>query len=306
MASPALREMRARFKQNTYLPSANGIKLPGVYDPAPVKDTPTAGLFLPRLLALFESFYFDNDTTLARMPELFDPYAISADYLPWLASWMAIDFDRKWDVSKQRHAIARAYDAFAKRGTVQGLKDSIAFETGLSVSIEEPIQSASWWVLPLDANPCGPEMPADDSPCPAGMLGITTRLAQSEPAGAVVGSTAILDASRITAPEDYATPLFDELAHRFTVILPAGAPAGSADAVRRVVDREKPAHTVYHVCSYAPGMAIGLQARVGIDTIVAGAAPETRLDTSRAGEARLGGTAARIGVHSRIGEGLRI
>lgn len=300
-ASPALREMRARFNQKTWLPSANGVKLPGVYgDPSP------AGDFLTRLLALFESCYFDNDQTLARMPELFDPWAIPAGYLPWLASWMAIDFDRKWAVSKQREAIARAYQAFARRGTVQGLKDCIAFETGLTVAIEEPIQNASWWVLPADANPCGPQTPQDDGPCPACMLGINTRLAQSEPAGAVVGSTAILDGSRITAPEDYATPLFDELAHRFTVILPSNAPAGSAGAVRAVVDREKPAHTVYHLCSYAPGMAVGLQARVGIDTIVGGASPGLRLDESRADHAQLAGTAARIGADSRIGEGLRI
>ncbi|MCL4852827.1 MAG: hypothetical protein KJZ78_15810, partial [Bryobacteraceae bacterium] len=35
------------------------------------------------------------------------------------------------------------------------------------------------------------------------------------------------------------------------------------------IDREKPAHTEYELCVIGPQMRVGIQARVGIDSIVA-------------------------------------
>jgi phage tail-like protein len=296
--SPVLRQMKARFNQKTYL-----LYLPSIYrDPSP------AGDFLPRLLALFESFNAANEDAIERLPELFDPAAIPESYLPWLATWMAIDFDHRWDVAMQRQAIASAYASFAKRGTVAGLRDVVKFETGSSIEIEEPIQSASWWILPPAADPCGPQAaPQPDNSC-GSILGVSTRLGQSAAAGAVIGSTAVMDRSRIIAPEDVGMPLFDELAHRFVVRLPAGTGADVAAVVARVLDREKPAHVSYHICSFETGMRVGFQARVGIDTIVADPAPIGHLDeTSWDQGVRLGGPPQpRIGVYSRIGAGLRL
>ena len=295
--SPKLRELKARFNQKTYLPY-----LPGVYnDPTPSRD------FFVRLLALFEGFNANTEDAIARLPELFDPASISADFLPWLATWMAVEIDQHWDVEKQRLAIAGAYRRYGRRGTLEGLRESIAFETGVSVLIEEPIQTVSWWVLPAAVDPCGPAVDTGDGDA-ASLLGFTTMLAQSAPQGAVIGSTAILDRSRITTPEDLGTPLFDEAAHRFSVTLPYGQTAERSAAVARIVDREKPAHTTYHLCQFEPRMRVGFQARVGIDAIVGRSAPLGRLDeTSLDGGVQIGGQdGLRIGVHSRIGEGLRL
>ncbi len=164
-------------------------------------------------------------------------------------------------------------------------------------------------MLPAAVDPCGP--PGDDEDDDAGagsVLGFTTMLAQSAPLGAVIGSTAILDRSRITAPEDLGTPLFDESAHRFSVTLQSSLSADQTAAVARVVDREKPAHTTYHLCLFEPRMRVGFQARVGIDAIVGRSAPPGRLDeTSLDSGIRIGGQdGLRIGVHSRIGDGLRL
>lgn len=298
-ASPVLREIKARFNQKTYLPY-----LPGVYrDPSP------AGDFLPRLLALFESFNAGTEDAIARLPELFDPESIPDAYVPWLATWMAVGIDQSWDIAKQRSAIAQAYPNFARRGTLEGLRQAVLFETGVSILIDEPVQSASWWVLPPAADPCAPQAAEGYDSDAGSALGFTTRLAGSAPQGAVIGSTTVMDQSRITAPEDFGTPLFDELAHRFSVMLQPGP--GGADlsaAVAAVLDREKPAHTVYHLCAFEPRMRVGFQARVGIDTIVGLAVPTGRLDqTSWTDGVRLGGPdSPRIGVHSRIGDGLRL
>jgi hypothetical protein len=209
----------------------------------------------------------------------------------------------------RRQAVAGAYQRYARRGTLEGLRESIAFETGVSAVIEEPIQAVSWWVLPASVDPCGPAADSDDGDADAGSsLGLTTMLAQSAPQGAVIGSTAILDRSRITAPEDFGTALFDEAAHRFSVTLyPSCCGPDQSAAVARVVDREKPAHTTYHLCRFEPRMRVGLQARVGVDAIVGRSVALGRLDETSLLGLQIGGQdGLRVGVHSRVGDGSRL
>ena len=299
LGSPALTELKARFDQNTYFPL-----LPALYNyPTPSRE------FFGRLLALFESLNVEDEDAIARLPELFDPAAIPPGALPWLASWLAADLDQHWSVAKQRQAVAQAYARDARRGTVAGLLEAIAFETGQTVVIEEPIQNASWWALPAAAPPCGLVAPPEGTDTQSeSMLGIGTALAGPSPDGAVVGSTAILDRSRILNAEDFGLPLFDEVAHRFCVFLYRGAQSAQAQAIAQVVDREKPAHTSYHLCTIEPRMRVGFQARVGIDTVVGGPPEPSPLGdaASADGLALSSANGIRIGVHSRIGDGLRI
>jgi hypothetical protein len=53
------------------------------------------------------------------------------------------------------------------------------------------------------------------------------------------------------------------------------------ERVAQVVEREKPAHTTYHLCSIGAAMRVGFQARLGIDTIVAGATPDLVTDSGQ-------------------------
>jgi phage tail-like protein len=297
--SPALSEIKVRFDQNSYFPF-----LPSIYnDPTPTRE------FFGRLLALFESFNVEDEDALARLPEVFDTAAIPIEYLPWLASWLAARLDQKWSNAKQRQAVAEAYERYARRGTVAGLKEAVAFETGVPVLIEEPIENTSWWSLAETKQHCGVVPPPDGiEPCQSGALGLTTMLAGPAPQGAVVGATAVLDHSRILNAEDFGLPAFDEVAHRFCVYVYRGTSGAQKQAVAGVVDREKPAHTSYHLCTIEPRMRVGFQARVGIDTVVGGPPDPSPLgDPDSADGMALGReNRLRIGVHSRIGDGLHI
>jgi len=146
-------------------------------------------------------------------------------------------------------------------------------------------------------------------------LAMTTALTIASADGAVLGTTAVLDRSHIGQADEYGQALYDETAHRFVVRLYA-ADAPNADAVARVravLDREKPAHTVYDLCVISARMRVGVQARVGVDTLVGGAnAPSPLGDglslgidavlagATPASERAAIGAGARVGVRSRV------
>jgi len=155
-------------------------------------------------------------------------------------------------------------------------------------------------------------MPAQSSSCKPGaagtwtdgsdsILGINTLLAAAEPQGAVVGTTATLDRSQLIAQEEYASPLFDGVAFRFTVYVYHGEVecAGKTEQVRAIVDREKPAHTMYDLCVISPGLRVGYQARLGVDTLLGGGPAPGRLGE---GDLVIGGRPrGEIGRRSQLG-----
>ena len=176
---------------------------------------------------------------------------------------------------------------------------------GAEVRIEEPILQVGWWALARDEG--SPPLEAGTS-----ILGLTTMLASAEPQGAVVGTTAVLDGSHLLAQEEFGSPLFEDVAHQFTVQLYRGQSYSDEkrDDVRAILDREKPAHTIYHLCVIEPRMRVGVQARIGIDAIVAGPPSPTPLGQPlhAAGEALVlgGDPPGRIGESSRIGQTTRL
>jgi hypothetical protein len=111
-------------------------------------------------------------------------------------------------------------------------------------------------------------------------LGFTTMLAPASAAGAILDSTAFLDASSLTGPADgFGAALFDDVAYRFCVAINAGelTRPGALAAARAVIEREKPAHTVCELCIIQPRMRVG-RCRIGIDAVV-GALREAEIGT---------------------------
>jgi hypothetical protein len=129
--------------------------------------------------------------------------------------------------------------------------------------------------------------------------------------GAVLGSTATLDASNLITNEEFGTPLFEDTAHQFSVLVYRGQLKCEEDAseVRAVIELEKPAHTAYHLCVIEPRMRVGFQSRVGIDTVVGGPLDEMALgEEAILGErTALGGKpAGKLGFESRVGIATRV
>jgi hypothetical protein len=123
-----------------------------------------------------------------------------------------------------------------------------------------------------------------------------------------VGET-VVGQSGPLGQSEFGKPLFSETAHLFTVSVPAALlrEPGQREMLRTVVEAEKPAHTDFHLCFTEARMRVGFQARIGLDSIIAGPPPPMALAGSRLGLSSYLGTTdeddrtGRVGKHARLG-----
>lgn len=268
-ASPVLAQMRISYNHESW----------AHYLPAIYTQDPSRRAFLDQSLSLFESLLADVEELVDDLPQLFDPWGapnenVPESWLDWLAGWLAFDLDEQWTEAQRRQALADAFSAYGRRGTVESLRELIRLYAGATAHISEPARFASLWSLGETST-----------------LGFDTMLATAYAQGAVVGNTATLDQSHLITEEAYGAPLFDEFAHRFCVQVYASdlAAAGTESRIQEIVEREKPAHTTYHLCLIEANMRVGFQARLGIDTIVSGGAPDLVLTEPQA-----------LGIHTAL------
>jgi phage tail-like protein len=124
----------------------------------------------------------------------------------------------------------------------------------------------------------------------------------------LVGQTVVGESEPLAADE-YGAPLYNESAHLFTVSIAAARlrTPTQREMLRAVIEREKPAHTDYHLCFVEARMRVGFQARIGVDSIIAGPPEPLSLEGTILGiESYLGddetqGRVGRVGTHGHIG-----
>lgn len=256
--SPHVRQLRVDYGRDTAIAS-----LPAVFS-----SEPASRERLERLLALHETPLRELDAAIAGLPRLFDPAATPAgdapSWLSWLAAWLDFDLTDRWNDAESRTRLAEAFELYGARGTIDGLRRYLRIYAGVNARISEPAKATRVWSLGEHST-----------------LGFTTQLAAASASGAVLDATATLDASHLTRGENFGAALFEDVAHRFCVDIHCAdlRLPRTLDDVRAVLDREKPAHTVYSLRLIQPRMRVGVQARVGVDTVVGGGLPRATLGT---------------------------
>jgi hypothetical protein len=243
---------------------------------------------------------------------------VPAIALPWLAQWLAFELPQIATEDERRKLIARAVALFTRRGTPESIAGFVELHTGVRPTILEAFADRRIWLLgetsrldfdtrlpsldPLgmvvpDVAPaecCEEAAPGAKCPCDPPAPDAELRTCNSGPIGrAIVGESGPLAAYQI------GLPLFSGEAYRFCVFVDgyrAQQPETLAE-IRRIVDREKPAHTDYRVGLLDAELRVGLQARVGIDAILGGDPPGFHLAAQLGIETRLSASdnAARIG-----------
>jgi len=96
------------------------------YLPAIFRETPFLEMFLRPFEQALQNFH---DRT-GNISTCFDPFTTDADFLPWLASWVALVLDDEWPEEKKRLLISRTMDLYRGRGTVDSLKEYLEIYTG--------------------------------------------------------------------------------------------------------------------------------------------------------------------------------
>ena len=290
-ASPAVAQARLATAGEDYLD----------YLPLTYRQGDGANGPLSRWLKLIRSEFGQVEESLDLLPRLVDPQLASPDTLPWLAQWLALELPHVADDAQKRALIERAVQLFARRGTRSSIAELVELHTGIRPAIVEAFSERRVWALGVSSR-----------------LDFDTRLASLDPVGVVVPDTAeggccpgaigraVVSEGGPIADYQIGLPLFAEAAYRFCVVVNGYRlrEPGLLAELRRIVDREKPAHTDYRIDIIAPEMRVGFQSRIGIDAIVGGEMPQwmlapaelgldTRLppmDVARVGEAALDGT----------------
>jgi phage tail-like protein len=105
--------------------------LPAIFQrkPAPGKErTVCLGQFLLPFEKVIDSF----EEVLAVVDRFFAPsFTPAQDFLPWLATWIALVLDEEWDEDKRRRLLGEAMELYQWRGTVHGMKRYLEIYTGL-------------------------------------------------------------------------------------------------------------------------------------------------------------------------------
>jgi phage tail-like protein len=265
--------------------------LPGVY-----REEPRAADFTERFFALFDASLEDIDRAIVRYPALLDADGVPEQLLPWLGRFLDIAFDPAWDTARRRRILKAAPALYRRRGTLAGLAQAVQLVFDQPPVIRELAHERNWGAL-------------------GGARLRAVRLFGRSRARLRLG-TSSLSAAPIRS---YGNPDDDPLsaqAYRFQVLMPPQPGQGSGDPTRlvRLIDHQKPAHTLASVRVGGNGLVLGVWSAVGIDTLI-GAPPAPRLAeesarlnrTALLRHGRLGArTALRVGQSAAIGINTRM
>lgn len=90
-----------------------------------------------RMLLMFQHVMTSVTDEIDAIPNLTDPMAIEAKFLPWLASWVGFDLDASLPVHQQRELVRRAIRLMRMRGTRAGIEEMVRVLTSAPARIEE-------------------------------------------------------------------------------------------------------------------------------------------------------------------------
>jgi phage tail-like protein len=114
--SPVISSIQVFFPRFSYLDH-----LPAIYQEDAVSKE-----FFERFLSIFESIFYEIDFKVERLSWFFDALGAPPEFISWLGSWLAISDEENFSDKTKRLYIQRAIQLYKKRGTREGLEESIA------------------------------------------------------------------------------------------------------------------------------------------------------------------------------------
>lgn len=203
------------------------------YLPPPFHQDPESAHFLDRFLSYFDTVQEEIRFLMLDFTRYLDPVSVPAGpFLDWLGSWFDWQFLAQWPEELRREMISRSIEFFLQRGTVEGLRQMLQWHTGLTDGqprIIEHFRLRDYETLQVRRD-------NDSYPLYVGQYPL-------EP-----------------APEYFT--------HWFTVVVPDSVvPDQEAlTLLQCLIEAQKPAHTAFQLRVFSPGVRIGCQSSIGVDT----------------------------------------
>lgn len=269
------------------------------YLPAAMVAEPSSADLTHRFLSIFDTGFREVERRIDVSPRLYDPRTTPAKMLDWLGSWVGLAFSRADSEASKRRLIRQLPRLFRKRGTLEGLEETLAVLMGFAdLQCEAKVAA------------CGPRcevrLPVPSQPrlvlehwrlrrwlfLGLGRLSESSRLwGESILNRTRLGGSQPLGSTRLTVERDPLRDPFHAHAHRLSVFLPAARAKGASakGRIEAVVRREVPAHVDVSVHWVEPNMRLGIQSTLGFDAVLGARAP------GRFGQAPLGDASALVG-----------
>jgi phage tail-like protein len=288
--TPHLRALRAYYPRFSYVRQ---------YLPAVYQEDAESAVFLERFLANPEGFYTDIEGKIAGVSALFDARSAPAETLNWLAGWLGLVLDPLWARIQERRQSAGANEAppapdrrrlfiryamtlYDRRGTPDGLRFALhlllhpCLEATLQRFKTAAVQSEPDQLLRDELSQLGLPYPTPVTseeefeallhdyvltPRRSAKIRIVERFQTRHGRAAVAGDPT--GANAAAGGND----TIQASAHRFSVLVPEGLLPEEMAMVERIVQLEKPAHTLFDVRRYWDYFRVG-EARLGMDTVL--------------------------------------
>ncbi|MCP4654020.1 MAG: hypothetical protein GY856_01240 [bacterium] len=255
--TPRVRSLRIHYPRETYLGD-----LPAVFGADEDRRW-----FLNRFLAIFHTEWDGLDRRIAEIARLFDPETVpDGEFVDYLASWLGQPLERSWNWRQKRRLLAALPKILPRRGTREGLERFLGVYLANLSGIEpgdqlgyprllEGFRERQFLLLPTARK---------------GELGTAPLWSRCRVGRMQLGIFSREGAARLVSTGEPALDPFHVCAHRFRIFVPAAwvSTAGDERTLRRAVESEKPAHAHYDLCLVEPRLRVGLQATVGIDTVI--------------------------------------
>ena len=264
------------------------------YLPAVFGDEPVSADFTDRFLSLYDTSLGGIESELDTLARYFDPLSAPADgpdrdFLSWLGMWIGVSLDKRWPEARRREFLKKSGALFGLRGTPIGLWKQLLIYLGMQ---PEQIccvnEGHRLTCSPANLN-CAPQEKTASRWTPpklilehfrlrrwlfmgAGRLNEDSELwGKSIVDRSQLNENARADRTRLIMTQDPYRDPFYVSAHKFSVFVPArfGRLDQDKKSLETLLKTESPAHTQFFIHYVAPRFRVGVQATIGLDSVIA-------------------------------------